>query len=256
MLHNILDKDCRKKERLMCISVGIPGIYHASEHKNVLVPFLNEWDQIDIRDVLEKEFGVKVLINNSVNLGATCEKWRGKGKTYSHILYMDFGIGIGSALILNGELYQGMNGAAGEIGYSLPDYALAREVFSVEGVFEKLASGYAANQKRVERFPKSLLTADEEEKAWEDFLQSVKRYTSVVLVNSVALLNPEVVIFSGNFGSMLLKKFYREFSDILKCHIPYVPELEASQLGEKANVTGALGVALRNVHSGFNISGK
>lgn len=240
MLHGLLNKDPEAKGGLMCISVGIPGIYQKAEHKNVLVPFLDDWENIDIAEILEREFGVPALLDNSVNLGAIGEKWRGKGRNYSHILYLDFGIGIGSALILNGELYRGMNGAAGEIGYSLPDYELAQNRFSVEGLFEKLASGHAAIENR----------------ASEEFLESVKNYTSVILVNCVALLNPEIIIFSGNFGVVLLNKFQREFTDILQRHIPFVPRLEVSELGEKANVTGALGVALRNVHSGFNISGK
>lgn len=258
LLHNVLDREAELKNRLMCIGVGIPGSWDHTTQKNVLAPFLKNWENINVQKILETEFGVSVLVDNSVNLGAIGEKWQGKGKNCNHMLYLDFGIGIGSAIILNGELYRGMNGAAGELGYSLPDFSVARKKFSEEGLFEQLLSDHST----VEEGKKDKLSmkdifiqAEKGEEMAAAFLETIKQYTAVVVVNSVALLNPEKIIFAGSIGIALLKRYHKEFMDILENHVPYVPELDFSQLGRKANTLGAVGIALRNVHGGFNING-
>lgn len=259
LIYELLDKESGAKDKIMCISAGMPGIRDEKTHKNILVPFLEDWETVDVQEILSREFQTTVLLDNSVNLGAIGEKWRGRGKRCFHMLYLDLGVGVGSAMILNGELYRGMNGAAGEIGYSLPQYSLARDSFLETGVFESIASGYEdsgykelpkthGNMKEIFRLAK------EGKEEARRVLERIFQYTAVVLVNSVAILNPEMVIFAGSIGEALLDRFYDEFVEILKNHVPYVPELAVSNLGKKTNAIGAVGVALRSIHSGFSIN--
>jgi signal transduction histidine kinase len=63
------------------------------------------------------ELGTKVAFENDVNLAALGERWRGLGKGVANFVYLHLGTGVGAGLVLDGELYKGANGAAGEVGY-------------------------------------------------------------------------------------------------------------------------------------------
>ena len=253
LIHQSLS-ECELPGTLMCISVGIPGYYQEDSHSIILAPFVQGWEDIDLKEILQKEFKVDVLIDNSVNLGAIAEKWQGNRKGCRHLLYMDFGIGIGSALILDGELYRGFNGVAGEIGYHIPDYSYSREEFNTEGVFEKIFRNAVDGKMDGSYSMKSIFEkAKEGEPKAVEMLDYIKRNTEIMLCNCVSLLNPEYVIFAGNLGRALFERYGESFKEYLKRHVPYTPIIEASVLGERASVDGAVAVALRNVHSGYSL---
>lgn len=257
LLGRILDFVADSKDRLMCIAVGIPGYRDEITRKNILAPFLKGWEDIDVEKELRGTFDTELLIDNSINYSAIGEKWKGNAKGSMNMLYLGFGVGIGSALILNGELFSGNNGVAGEIGYCVPDFALARAEYSVEGVFERIVTGRFSPH-NTDRFGGNMKEAfDEAEKGDQeaiDHLEFIKHSAEVVLVNSITMLNPERVVFSGNIGKALFEKYNEEFRAFLSVHVPFVPKLEISALGEKAGALGAAAAALRSVHSGFSIT--
>lgn len=86
-------------------------------------PNLPGWDNIPIIEMTEKRFGIKANIKNDANACALAE-WRfGAGKGSKNMAFLTFGTGLGAGLILNGKLYEGTNGNAGEIGHiRLSDY--------------------------------------------------------------------------------------------------------------------------------------
>jgi len=80
-------------------------------------PNLPEWDNIEITAMAEDHFGIKARLQNDANAGALAE-WRfGAGRGCDNMIFMTFGTGLGSGLILNGRLYEGTNGNAGEVGH-------------------------------------------------------------------------------------------------------------------------------------------
>lgn len=254
LLEETLNAVPNSREKLMCIAVGIPGYRDEADMKNILAPFLEDWENIDVEKELREAFKTEIRIDNSVNYSAIGEKWRGNARNCKDMLYLGFGVGIGSALILNGNLYRGNNGVAGEIGYSLPDYRMARKEYSVEGVYERIVTGRAGVSNGINNMKELFEKADHGDLDACALLKSILHYTEVVLVNSIAMLNPEQVIFSGNIGKALLNRYREEISNFLRSHVPFVPKLEVSALGEKAGALGAVAAALRCVHSGFTIS--
>jgi glucokinase len=80
-------------------------------------PNLPGWDDIDVTAPLRKAFGVPVGLQNDANAGALAE-WRwGAGRGTRSMVFLTFGTGMGAGLILDGKLYQGANGLAGEVGH-------------------------------------------------------------------------------------------------------------------------------------------
>ena len=72
-----------------------------------------------VRDMLTERLGVPVCVDNDGNLAALAEHELGAGRGYDNLIYAELSTGIGGGLILNGKLYRGMHGMAGEIGHML-----------------------------------------------------------------------------------------------------------------------------------------
>ena len=80
-------------------------------------PNLQTWNPVPIVDLLEQEFGLYACLENDANAGALAE-WRfGAGRGKRSVVYMTMGTGIGGGLVLDGRLYRGANGNAGEVGH-------------------------------------------------------------------------------------------------------------------------------------------
>jgi glucokinase len=80
-------------------------------------PNLPSWRHVPIVQVLEREFGLYARLENDANAGALAE-WRfGAGRGRRSVVYMTMGTGIGGGLVLDGRLYRGANGNAGEVGH-------------------------------------------------------------------------------------------------------------------------------------------
>ena len=97
------------------ISCGGP----LDERRGVIMspPNLPGWDDVHITEMLKERFGVPAKLLNDANAGALAE-WRfGAGVGSENMLFLTFGTGLGAGVILNGRLYSGTNGNAGEIGH-------------------------------------------------------------------------------------------------------------------------------------------
>lgn len=105
------------------IGISCGGPLDAEKGIIMSPPNLKGWDNIPICDMLKNEFGVKCILENDANACAVAE-WRfGAGSGTKNMVFLTFGTGFGAGLILDGRLYRGTNGNAGEIGHvRLCDY--------------------------------------------------------------------------------------------------------------------------------------
>ena len=82
----------------------------------------SKWEIKDLKAVIETEFNVPVFIENEANAGAYGEKVFGNTKNFSNIIYVSINVGIGIGIIINNELYKGINGFSGEMGHMAIDF--------------------------------------------------------------------------------------------------------------------------------------
>ena len=80
-------------------------------------PNLPEWDNVEIVRLAEEHFGAPAHLQNDANACAVAEWKFGAGRGFSNVVFLTFGTGLGAGLILNGRLYEGTNGNAGEVGH-------------------------------------------------------------------------------------------------------------------------------------------
>ncbi|WP_337019808.1 ROK family transcriptional regulator [Oceanobacillus massiliensis] len=192
------------------IGVGVPGVVN-KEGKILLAPNL-DWRNVELKELLEKQFHVPVLIENEANAGAYGERKFGVGKDYNNIIYVSVGIGIGVGLILNGELYKGNNGFSGEFGHMTIELDGPKCRCGNVGCWELYASEKALleNAKRNEvKLPKNeaisldslIALAKDGDAATGRLLEDIGKYLGVGLNNIINIFNPEQVIIGNRMAA-------------------------------------------------------
>ncbi|MEV7391334.1 ROK family protein [Streptomyces sp. NPDC091215] len=99
------------------MGVGLPGPVEFASGRPVAPPLMPGWDGYPVRDRLALRFGVPVWVDNDVNIMALGELHGGEADGHRDIVYLKIGTGIGAALLSDGRLHRGANGAAGDLGH-------------------------------------------------------------------------------------------------------------------------------------------
>lgn len=116
-IRQLLDK--HSSSRLHGIGVGSPGPIELPEGRLRHLPNLPGWDGFGLRASIEKMLGLQVIVENDANLAALAECLLGKGRTLGvdSLCMLTLGTGVGNGIILNGKIFDGMSGMAGEAGH-------------------------------------------------------------------------------------------------------------------------------------------
>jgi predicted NBD/HSP70 family sugar kinase len=110
-------------------------------------PNLPGWVDVPVREILEKQIGCSVTIENDANAAAIGEKWIGVAQTVGDFLYVYLGAGIGGAVFIDHHLYRGRSGNAGAIGHVLIQRDGLPCACGNSGCLETLCSQYAIIEK-------------------------------------------------------------------------------------------------------------
>ncbi|RBN36361.1 glucokinase, partial [Priestia megaterium] len=97
---------------LVGIGIGAPGPVNFA-NGSIEVAVNLGWEKFPIKDILEVETSLPVVVDNDANIAAIGEMWKGAGDGAKDLLCVTLGTGVGGGVIANGEIVQGVNGAAG-----------------------------------------------------------------------------------------------------------------------------------------------
>lgn len=106
-----------QKERIFGIGMSISGIINSYEGVSVFCPNIPGWENYPVKKIMEKEFGLPVCIDDSVRCAAVAEKRFGIAKDNDNFIFISIGKGIGMGAIIDGKIYRGSMGLAGELGH-------------------------------------------------------------------------------------------------------------------------------------------
>ena len=128
------------KENLKAIGISCGGPLDSKKGVIYSPPNLPGWDNVPVVEIFTKKYGVPAAVQNDANACALAEWLMGAGKGTQNMIFLTFGTGMGSGLILNGQLYAGTNDLGGEVGH----IRLAKTGpvgFGKAGSFEGFCSG-------------------------------------------------------------------------------------------------------------------
>jgi glucokinase len=178
-------------EDVTSIGVGVPSVVDCQQGIVYNVANIPSWKEVHLKEILEKEFGVPVAVNNDANCFALGVWKYGEGKGTKDMVGLTMGTGIGSGIIIDGKLYNGVNTGAGEIG-SLPFKDADYEFYCSSRFFSELHGDTGAN------FGKRAQAGDAEAVAvWKEFGQNVGELIKAVLFTYA----PEAIIIGGGIAS-------------------------------------------------------
>src|SRR6185437_6632339 len=177
-----------------------------------------EWKNVPLRRLFQEEFKIPCLLEDTVRTAATAEKYFGLGKDLNDFLYIDVGMGIGAGIFIDGKLYRGAGGSAGEFGHITVDENGPLCSCGNNGCLETVASCAAiiqgvrtAMEQGIDSKIRDLSGGDMDKVSIEIIaqaaaendslafrvLQKAASYIAIGLADLVNLLNPRVMIFGG-----------------------------------------------------------
>ena len=212
------------------VGIGMPSFILYDEGYILATSALVNIRQFGMKDYLAQRLDIPVFLDNDSNAAALAEYRFGAGRGSRHMIYMSASTGLGSGLILNGQLFRGTYGWAGESGHMLitPDAGVACGCGN-QGCFMSWASGrYLPDQiRRMAQGRKTVLDLGPSlggETLYEacrqgdplalDALDQLAHYMAICLFNIYQLLNVNLFVFGGgltHFGPMLFDRVRREF---------------------------------------------
>lgn len=130
-------------ERLWGIGIGFPFPVNFHEGKPDSPPNVPLWHDYPLKQTYEREFDCPVLVDNDVNVMALGEGYKGCTADESNFLFIKVGTGIGAGLVVDGRIYRGANGCAGDIGHIAVDGSRVRCHCGNTGCLEAVAGGKA-----------------------------------------------------------------------------------------------------------------
>ncbi len=257
-------------ERVDTVGISCGGPLDSAAGLILSPPNLPGWDRVDVVAPLRDRFGVPVALQNDANACALAEWTWGAGRGCRNMVFLTFGTGMGAGLILDGRLYEGTNGMAGEVGHARlaedgpVGYGKAGsfEGFCSGGGIARLAQGMAEERLRAGGPPLYCPTPDDLPRVTArsvgeaaergdplalEVMGIVGRRLGRGLALLVDILNPERIVIGSIYGrrrSLLepiaLDELRREAlpGALAVCHV--VP----AGLGERVGDLASLSVAL------------
>lgn len=234
-------------DKVECIGIGAPGAVIFKKGIVTYPPNLPGWKEINLKDILKKEFKTTIKVDNDANCAALAEAKYGAGKNIKNFVYVTISTGIGGGIIINGKIYRGAVGAAGEVGH----VSITRDgkVCSCgqKGHLEGLAAGGAIHR----HYGVTALEVEEaaiRKKPWAfKVINEIADTIGLGFANIINILNPELIVVGGglsNMGELLLQPI--RFS-IKKYALPLSyssVKIVKARLGTKAGLIGAVALAL------------
>ena len=227
LLRELLSKAGRELTEINAIGVGVPGPIVSDAGMVLAPPIMPGWDRFPIRDTLVKMWGCPVSLSNDSELGALGEWAAGAGRGEQNLAYIKIGTGIGAGLLLDGQIYRGVTGSAGEIGHLTIEENGPLCACGNYGCLEAIAGGRAIAQQAREIAQKDQRTelanikpiesitardvasaARLGDLAAQQILNRAGTYVGIAIAGVVNMFNPGMVIIGGGVaqsGDILLE---------------------------------------------------
>lgn len=130
------------RHRVIAVGVGAAGFVDSARSAVLFSPHLS-WRNEPLKDALYQQIGLPIVIDNDANMTAWAEYRFGAAQNYRHALCVTLGTGIGGALLINGKIFRGGNGMAGEFGHMQVVPQGRRCECGNRGCWEQYSSGNA-----------------------------------------------------------------------------------------------------------------
>lgn len=216
IINDVIASSGLQHDQFFGIGVGLAGVIYGQRGIVHYSPFFG-WRDVPLAHMLQARLGLPVTIENDVNTLTLTEHLFGAGRQCSNLVVVTVGRGIGMGMIVNGQLYHGAQGGAGELGHTIID-ASRRPA----GSLEQLASDpavlepFSAGGREID-LKAVIAMAQAGDDRSQALLAASGDYLGIALANVVNILSPEMLIVSGE-GVLAGSHRLEPMLDALKRH--------------------------------------
>jgi predicted NBD/HSP70 family sugar kinase len=235
---------------LACVAAGVTGPIEEATGLVCSTTTLSNWAGIYPARELEQRLGIPAVVSNDASVGALGELHRGAGRGHRDFLYIKASHGIGAGLVVNGQLYQGGSGFAGEIGHIIiagrPELCRCgnrgclEAVISVPSVREQLGHTHPHLD------PETIDLATLDDPISARILNEAGRSLGAVLAGLCDLFNPTALIIGGELGSSgrpLVDGVRASVNRFAQPSTASAVQVLPAELGRRAEIVGAAQLA-------------
>jgi glucokinase len=240
----------KEKRKVAAIGFGFPGIFSLDQQRILQSPNYAELDNFDLIPALSEFIEVPFWVNNDANMAAFGEYKCGAGQGAHSLIFLTIGTGLGAGIILEGKLWRGKCGFAGELGHVTVNPEGEKCNCGGQGCLEtevsapKIVRNYNLMRKKDEKISgeEVFARAKKGEMAARQAFAQAGRFLGIGLGIAMNLLNPDKILLGGavmSAGKLLLSPALEEvkrrsYKASYKCCT-----IEKASLGNKAGFLGA-----------------
>lgn len=245
------------------VGVGAPGVIDIDHGVVVKSPNFPDWNNLPLKAELERELRIPVFIENDANAAALGEQWLGAGKGIASMIFLTLGTGVGGGIVLDGKIWHGADGMAGEVGHMtvVPDgrkcgcgnTGCLEMYSSARGVIRNYQDALLEQGRpRPEQMTAQEIyqAAREGDGAAIRAMHETGRYLGIGVASLVNIFNPEMVVIGGGVRDAWDLFIETARKEVLRRAFE-VPARRAgivrSELGDEAGMIGAAAVAIQKL---------
>jgi predicted NBD/HSP70 family sugar kinase len=259
---------------LQSISVGVPADIDVDSGKILSASLYDDWNQINFKELLSREFNLPVFVEKDVTLSVLAEKNHGQGRDYSDVIFIEISSGVSAGIIVNNHLVRGFTGSAGQIAFSVIDFEKTGFINGNKGYLDLYASIPSIKERAVDAIQRgkksNLLDMVENnperidpvlvcraalngDRLCNDIIDEVVKLLSIGMINLILIINPQVIVLGGTIANLpdVETLFIERITTIIKKAVPFrIPEFKISSLGEDVVLIGASHMAVEALIGG------
>jgi len=274
-VHRALEQAEVAISELAAIGVGAPGLSNPETGILFTSPHLPGWRDVPLRNIMQEKLGKKTFLINDANAAALGEFYFGAARGVRNFIYITLSTGIGGGIVVDGKIYTGAIGAAGEVGHMTIDDDGPICNCGNRGCWETLASGTALAREARHRIKEGVGTsileyvegdvekvtaqvihsaAEQGDSLAKELIDRTGYYVGVGLANLINIFNPELIVIGGglsNIGDMLLKPAFKTAGERAYKETFQAVRFVSAELGRNSGVLGAAAFALQEMRRSF-----
>lgn len=230
------------ESRLKVICVGTPGIINKETGFFQMAPRFENWDKLNIQQLMEEKFKAKIIIMNDANLALIGENRYGAGISFRNLISLNIDVGIGAAIILNGSLYEGSRFAAGEIGYWIS--GLPQVNSEGQATWQHLDSVISLHslKSKIQNMDNFLRGLEQNDPYYIEILNEMIKHLASAIANIIILLDVELIILAGEVNK-LGTWFLDPLNKLVNQLVPLPTTIRNAELANRAGIYGGFSIA-------------
>lgn len=258
----------QKRGNLLGLALGVHGLFEKETGTLLLAPN-SGWKNIPLLSILREDFQTDIFIDNEANLAAVGEQFFGAAKGFNEVLYVSLGRGLGGGIVLNGQIYNGASGIAGEFGHMIsnPDgllcncgnygcwetevnqAALIRHLKKIKGT--KISSKDDSNFS----IGSIVKAAEQGDSQTIEALNRIGRQLGTGLASLLNAFNPQLIVFGGELSAaaeFILPSARAEMERRSLKWALKASEMTVARFGSNAAIMGGVGIVFQSVLSSLS----